>query len=181
MRSLPSFVLLLGVLALSETHAKQPDRNLTVKFLWDRSLSIPAEWKEDVDLREQRIFHFINDAVEKRGTGHDEDRVGVIVFGRRPRLELPPAAVKRLGFKKVLSQLDNTYTDIGGAIKLALATFPEGTAKRIVIISDGNENLGQAEEQARIARQNGAKIDVVPIAAVAATSTNEGMLVEHCV
>jgi uncharacterized membrane protein len=164
--TLRSLLVLLLALALSETHAKQPDRNLTVMFLWDRSLSIPAEWKEDVDLREQRILHFINAAVEQRGTGHEDDRVGVIVFGRRPRLELPPAAVKRIGFKKVLSQLDNTYTDIGGAIKLALATFPEGTAKRVVIISDGNENLGLAEEQARIARQNGVQIDVVPIAAV---------------
>src|SRR5207249_7671743 len=36
---------------------------------------------------------------------------------------------------------------------------------RLVLISDGNENLGQAEEQARIARQNGVEIDVVHIAA----------------
>src|SRR5262249_47388794 len=56
------------------------------------------------------------------------------------------------------------YTDIGAAIKLALASFPEGTAKRIVLLSDGNENLGNAEEQARIAKLNGVQIDVVPLA-----------------
>src|SRR5262249_50603225 len=43
--------------------------------------------------------------------------------------------------------------------------FPEGTAKRMVLISDGNENLGNALEQARIAKLNGVQIDVVPLAA----------------
>jgi uncharacterized membrane protein len=175
--ALRSLLVLLLAMALSETHAKQPDRNLTVLFLWDRSLSIPPEPRDDRDLREERTLAFINESVLERGPTHQEDRAGVIVFGRRPRLELPPAAVPRLGFKKVFSQVDNTYTDIGGAIKLALATFPEGTAKRIVVISDGNENLGQAEQQARIARQNGVQIDVVPIAA-ARRSANE-VLVER--
>ncbi len=174
---LRSLLVLLLAMALSETHARQPDRNLTVMFLWDRSLSIPPEPLADRDLREERTLAFINESVENRGPTHADDRAGVIVFGRRPRLELPPASVPRLGFKKVLSQVDNTYTDIGGAIKLALATFPEGTAKRIVVISDGNENLGQADQQARIAQQNGVQIDVVPIAAVR-RSANE-VLVER--
>ncbi len=162
---LRSLIVVLLALALSETHARQPDRNTTVLFLWDRSLSIPPEFVGDFDARQGRILQFINESVEFRGPGHEDDRAGVIVFGRRPRVELPPGSVPRLGFKKVLSQIDETYTDIAGAIKLALATFPEGSAKRIVLISDGNENLGQAEEQARIARQNGVQIDIVPIAA----------------
>ncbi len=162
---LRSLLVLLVALAISETHAKQQDRNLTVLFLWDRSLSIPPEPLADRDLREERTIGFINDAVADRGPTHAKDQAGVIVFGKRPRLELPPATVPRLGFKKVLSQVDNTYTDIAGAIKLALASFPEGTAKRVVLISDGNENLGQADAQARLARQNGVQIDVVPIAA----------------
>ena len=172
---LRSLLVILVAFALSETHARQADRNLTVLFLWDRSLSIPPEPVADYDAREKRIMDFINDSVLHRGPEHIDDRAGVIVFGRRPRLELPPEKVPKLGFHKVLSQVDNTYTDIGGAIKLALATFPEGTAKRIVLITDGNENLGKAEEQARIARQNGVQIDVVPILA-ARTRINEVMV-----
>ena len=34
-------------------------------------------------------------------------------------------------------------------MKLAQATFPEDAAKRIVVVSDGNQNLGDAVEQAR--------------------------------
>src|SRR5204863_10001648 len=158
-------LVVLLALALSETHARQPDKNLTVIFLWDRSLSIPQEIVGDHDAREDRLFAFINDSVEHRGPGRDEDRAGVIVFGRRPRLELPPGSVPELKFRKILSQIDDTYTDIGGALKLALASFPEGTGKRVVLISDGNENLGRAEEQARLARTLGVQIDVLPLAA----------------
>src|SRR4029077_20468770 len=50
------------------------------------------------------------------------------------------------------------------AIKLAMASFPEGAGKRIVLLSDGNENLGNAEDQAILARQNGVQIDVIPLA-----------------
>ena len=37
--------------------------------------------------------------------------------------------------------MDTNYTDIAAAIKLALASFPEGTAKRIVVISDGLDSV----------------------------------------
>ncbi|HWY88060.1 MAG TPA: vWA domain-containing protein, partial [Gemmataceae bacterium] len=160
-------VIALIALALAETHARKQDENLTVLFVWDRSLSIPPEQDREggEDLRKQRLMEFINQAVAKRGPGKAGDRAGVIVFGRRPRLELPPASVPELRFTKINSPIDDSYTDIASAIKLALASFPEGTAKRIVLISDGNENIGQAEEQARIARQNGVQIDVVPLAA----------------
>src|SRR5262249_49685202 len=98
------------------------------------------------------------------------DRTGVILFGRRGRLDLPPSDVPSLAkdprtFLDSSMPLDSNYTDISAAIKLALASFPEGTAKRIVLLSDGNENLGSAEEQARVAKQNGVQIDVVPLAA----------------
>jgi uncharacterized membrane protein len=144
-------------LALAEVQARYSSENVTVLFVWDRSYSTP----KDLD---GRIIEFINAAVEKRGPGHEHDQAGLIVFGRTARLELEPKAVPRFGFKDILSEVDRNYTDIGGAIKLALASFPEGTGKRIVLISDGNENLGNAEEQARIAKVNGVQIDVVPLA-----------------
>jgi uncharacterized membrane protein len=168
-------LLLLLTLALAEAHARKPDRSVTVLFLWDRSLSVPPEYRGDVDQREDRVRNFINDAVAQRGAGHDTDQAGLIVFGRRPRLELPPGSVPKLGLRKIQSPIDDSYTDIAAALKLALASFPEGTGKRIVLISDGNENLGQAEEQARIARQNGVQIDVVPLA-TERRSTSEVMV-----
>src|SRR5262249_10341410 len=68
-------------------------------------------------------------------------------------------------FQEFASTVDGNYTDVAAAIKLALASFPEGSGKRIVLLSDGNENMGNAEEQARLAKQNGVQIDVVPLGA----------------
>jgi uncharacterized membrane protein len=166
-------LVVLLTLALAEVHLRHRDETLTVLFVWDRSLSIPGEFEGDgrgPDLRERRLLKFVNDAVAKRGPRRQQDRAGLIVFGRWPRLALPPERVpafrlKEDDLKEFARDVDDTYTDIGAALKLALASFPEGTGKRIVLISDGNENLGSAEEQARIARQNGVEIDVVPIAA----------------
>ena len=159
-------LIVLLTLALAEVYARKPNESVTVIFLWDRSYSMPPEPAQNTgkDLREKRIFDFINDSVAKRGTAHVNDRVGVVVFGKQPKLELPPSMVgNKLGFSKIMSQLDPSYTDIAAAMKLALASFPEGSGKRMVLISDGNENMGRADEQARIARQNGVQVDVVPI------------------
>src|SRR5262249_46132647 len=168
-------ILTLLILALAEVRLRRPNDNTTVLFLIDRSLSVPQEIDTSVsedapptlrDKRWRRLKQFINDAVAKRGSGHERDQAGVIVFGKRPRLVMPPGEVPRLNFtEEIIGSIDENYTDIAAAIKLALASFPEGTAKRIVLFSDGNENLGNAEEQARIAAQNGVQIDSVPLAA----------------
>ena len=86
----------------------------------------------------------------------------MIVFGKGPRVEAPPAPteVNLLGIE---STIDPEYTDLGAAIKLALATFPEDTARRLVVLSDGNENRGNAVEQALAAKALGVQIDVLPI------------------
>src|SRR5262245_37780931 len=135
--ALRCLLMTLLVFALAEMHARHTEQRLTVLFVWDRSLSVPAEYDDaGNNLREQRVKDFINDSVAKRGPGKENDRVGLIVFGRQPRLELPPGAVPQLRFQKIQSRVDDTYTDIAAAIKLALASFPEGSAKRMVLISD---------------------------------------------
>jgi uncharacterized membrane protein len=171
--ALRSSLILFLTLALAEARIRHQNENITVLFLVDRSLSIPEEYDPEapidsprVDLRWDRVEKFLNEAVALRGPQHKFDRAGLILFGRRPRLELPPSNAPLFNFRfKDASNIDGNYTDIAAAIKLALASFPEGTGKRIVLISDGNENLGNAEEQARIAKLNGAQIDVVPLAA----------------
>jgi uncharacterized membrane protein len=171
---LRSTLIFLLTLALAEVRLRHDNENTTVLFLVDRSFSIPEDPDPDispesghVDRRWQRVEKFINDAVELRGSEHKADKAGLILFGRRPRLELPPSNAPSFNWKFVdaASNIDGYYTDIAAAIKLALASFPEGSGKRIVLISDGNENLGNAEEQARTAKLNGAQIDVVPLAA----------------
>jgi len=168
-------LILFLTLALAEVRVRLGNDTVTTLFLLDRSLSVPEEINEDdkpdpvtnrrPDRRWERVQKFINDAVEQRGDQHKRDRSGLIVFGRRPRLELPPSDAPRFNFTNVASNLDTYYTDIAAALKLALASFPEGSGKRVVLLSDGNENMGNAVEQALIAKNNGVSIDVVPLGA----------------
>jgi hypothetical protein len=156
--------------ALAEPRLRQPNEHVTVLFVLDRSQSIPEESVKDpqnplglIDLRAARVHDFLNSAVVQRGAGHERDQAGLIVFGRRPRLELSPSDAPRFNLPNLPSISDGTATDIAAALKLALASFPEGTGKRIVLISDGNENLGNAEEQARLAASLGVQIDVLSL------------------
>ncbi|HYV38174.1 MAG TPA: VWA domain-containing protein, partial [Gemmataceae bacterium] len=162
-------LLLFLTLALAEVYLLHTNDTTTVLFLWDRSVSIPREYdprdtkETKVDLVKDRHINFIWNAVAQRGSKHLRDNAGLIIFGRNPRLELPPERVPTFGPRRITSTVDPNFTDISAALKLALACFPEGTGKRIVLISDGNENLGKAEEQARIAKQNGVEIDTVAV------------------
>jgi len=63
----------------------------------------------------------------------------------------------------VESLIDPEHTDLAAALKLSQALFPENTAKRIVLVSDGNQNRGDAMKQAELARDAGVQIDVLPI------------------
>ena len=49
------------------------------------------------------------------------------------------------------------------AVELAKGLLPRDTANRIVLISDGNETIGNLLETAELARESGIPIDVLPI------------------
>lgn len=162
-------VVALLVLALAEPRMRRTNEHLCVLYVLDRSMSVPQEVQrttagDERDVRLLRLQRFINSAVQERGVGHRNDLSGAILFARRPKLVLPPSPVDKLWPTDAMAgRMDPNYTDIAAAIKLAMASFPEGTGKRIVLLSDGNENLGNAEDQAALARQNGVEIDAVPL------------------
>jgi uncharacterized membrane protein len=152
--ALRTLVLLLLVLALAELQFVRTSDKLTVLYLLDRSMSVPSgDHKAEID-------YFNASVAEQR---KDLDRAGAIIFGRDATIEIPPFddAVKIPG--AIESTVDTEFTDLASAMKLAQASFPEDAAKRIVILSDGNQNLGNAVEQAKLLANAGVGIDVVPI------------------
>jgi len=166
-----AFGVAIVVMALAEPRIRRPSEHVTVLFVVDRSFSVPQDLDPDrpptepLDRRWVRSRSFIEEAVAKRGPTKRNDQSGLILFGKRPKLALPPAAVDRMPVdERMAGPIDGNYTDIAAAIKLALASFPEGTSKRIVLLSDGNENIGNAQEQADLAVKNGVQIDVVALA-----------------
>jgi uncharacterized membrane protein len=145
-------VITLIVLALAELQSVRRTDRLTTMFLIDASNSVPRE-------AQKAALDYVTEASKKR---RREDLAGVVVFGKEPRVEVPPAP-SELNLLGIESSIDNENTDVGAAVKLALATFPEDTARRIVVISDGNENRGNLLEQAGAARSLSVQVDVVPV------------------
>ncbi len=149
-----TIVLILLILALAEAQMVHTSQRLTVIYLLDQSQSIPVE-------RRRAMILYVNAAIAKHR--QRDDRAGVIVFGRDAAIEIPPFDDNVRVPLLIESLLDRDFTNLAGAMRLAQASFPEDAAKRIVIVSDGNENIGNALEQARALGGAGVGIDVVPV------------------
>lgn len=155
--SFRSIVLLLIVLALAGVQWVWTSERMTVIYLLDQSDSI-ARVKRDImlDYAIQSVRAHRNDA---RG-----DRSGLIVFGREAAIEFPPFDDDLPVVRGVESYLGRTdATNLEAALKLAQASFPEDTSKRVVIITDGVETTGSASTVATSMAEAGIGIDVVPI------------------
>ncbi len=151
------------ILALAELSTVHQEEGMALLVVVDKSFSIPQDISANSvrDVRWERLVDGIKQATRERGKA--QDRVGVLSFAARPRLEYPVSDVPELSIRDIGGGLDRNTTDIGAAIRAALAAFPPGAARRILLISDGNENRGDAEAEARTAKLNGVPIDVVPI------------------
>ncbi len=154
--SLRTIVVTMIVLALAEVRMVQISEKLTVIYLLDQSLSIPPRQRG-------AMIEYVNRAIREHRRGDRGDYVGAIVFARDAAVEIPPFDDSIQMAPMIESPLDDEFTNLAGAIKLAQATFPEDAAKRIVIVSDGNQNLGDAIEQAEGVAADGIGIDVVPV------------------
>jgi len=149
-------VLVALVLALAGLQWLRPVEGMNVFFALDRSLSIPSPQQEGA--RE-----YVNSASRQKKR---VDKAGVIVFGADASIESTPNAVVDL--QKVQAVVDTERTDLAAAIRLATAAFPETGQKRLVLMSDGNENVGDAMSAVLAAKQLGVTVDVTPMGVVRA-------------
>jgi uncharacterized membrane protein/Mg-chelatase subunit ChlD len=152
-----SAVFLLIVLALAEVQTLRTSDKLTVTYLLDQSASIPVAQR-------QAMLEYVRQAVARHRNAEREDCAGIIVFGREAVIEVPPFDddLPRLDLASA-QRLRTDATNLAAALKMAGATFPEDSAKRVVVISDGNENLGDARAIAHLLADQGVGIDVVPV------------------
>jgi hypothetical protein len=139
------------ILALAGIQLRLRADVLTAVFLLDVSDSVPIAEQE-------RGENIIRQAIETMPQG---DRAAVVVFGQ-------DALVERLatenGNLPGFASVPVTFrTDIGSAVQLGLALFPDEGAKRMVLLSDGRENLGTALEQAELAAAHGIELTYIPL------------------
>ena len=149
-------VVVLLVLALAELQMVRRSDRITVIYLLDQSASIPVEQRE-------AMREFVRESVREHRD--DDDRSAVITFGREATIEYPPLDddPPLVGVLESARMLRIDATNMEAALKLALATFPEDSAKRIVLVSDGNENVGDGRSVAQMMAEDAVGIDVVPV------------------
>ena len=125
-------IIMLLVLTLARIQIVRSTDILDVFFVMDGSDSIPEAQK-------QEELAFLQNELNKMGS---RDRAGVLVFGSDAVIEVTPEPY--LQVSKLLSAPNREATDVGEAIRLAMAALTGENKKRIVLASDGNENEGSA-------------------------------------
>ncbi len=149
--ALRSAVVLALIFALAGAQLVKRSKELVVVFAVDGSVSVPPEERA-------RALEFVNSSLHER---RSRGRAALVVFGREAAVEsenLHPAENLQLA-----SRPSPGHTDISAALRLALGLLPPESAGRIVLLSDGNENMGSAGQEVLLAQANRVPIDVVPL------------------
>ena len=144
-------VFALLIVALASPVLSTRGGDLSVVFAIDRSDSIPADQLAAAQ-------EFVRSAAARRRPG---DRIGLVTFGATAVTEELPNPAPRLAFA---TQPSTTGTDLGQAIRTALAVLPADGARRIVLLTDGNDNRGGVADALALARGAGVEVSVVPLA-----------------
>lgn len=150
--ALRTILLLLIIFAIAGAEWVHRRDRLAVFFLLDQSNSIP----DSVRLASTQWIRNYCDTFMT-----EKDETGVIVFGEDASIELDVEPTLDLG--NIQSYVGGEQTDVASAIRLAMAAFPQGYMRRIVLFSDGNETQGAALEEIKLAQADGISIDVVPV------------------
>ena len=89
-------------------------------------------------------------------------RIGLVVFGADAAVE---STVRGGGepVREITAQVDRSGTDIGRAIDVAVGAFGTAAHRRVVLLSDGQENLGDARSAAAVARSLGVEMHTVAL------------------
>jgi uncharacterized membrane protein len=143
-------IVVLGLALSDPKHLIHSDR-VNAFFCLDVSESIPADQRH-------KAIEFIE---ETSATMQNEDHAGLIVFGKHPSLEV--SLRNNLDTLNIKSIVNPNNSNIHDAVQLALGRLPQRGKNKIVVLSDGNENLYQSRDMAYLAGSLGVEIYPVPL------------------
>ncbi len=139
------------LLALAGAAIVLPTDRLATVFVVDLSDSVGNAGR-------QEALAFLRDALAKRPSG---DLAGVVAFGKDALVERLPGELTDLD--RLASTPVRGATDVGAALRLAAALFPDDAQKRIVLLSDGNDTTGAGQVEATRAGARGVVVDTMAI------------------
>jgi len=147
---LRALALALLVVVLAGPLAGSRARHTDVVFALDVSSSIPRESIAEA-------LDFVNRARDSAA------RIGLVVFGADAAVE---SAVRGRAepVQEITARVNRSGTDIARAIQVAIGAFGTAAHRRIVLLTDGQENLGDARSAAAVARSLGVELHTVALA-----------------
>ncbi len=157
-RRLVQGLVVLAALAAALAVAR-PERGtaldrVAVVFAVDRSRSVERVGRDGAEAS----LALVRGSLEGM---RSDDLAGLVVFGAESATEVLPQPAP--DFSALRASIARDGTDLGGALRRALAELPEGYAARVVLLSDGVETEGDALLAAQLAAGRGVPIDVLPI------------------
>ena len=144
---LRSMLLAALVLGLAGLQIVLPVNRLATVFVVDLSDSIGSAGREDA-------LAFVRGALEEMPEG---DVAGIVAFGKEALVERLPSDLAEID--RIASAPVRSASDIGGALRLATALFPDDAQKRIVLLSDGNDTTGTGQAEAALSATRGVRIE----------------------
>ncbi|MGQ9609478.1 MAG: VWA domain-containing protein [bacterium] len=149
---LRSLVFLFLILALSGFKFAWRSNKLCVLFALDVSNSIP---ESDIE----NAITIINKTQQEMN--HD-DLLGLMVFAKDAYVEFPPKSKPQI--RTISSEPNKEYTNLNSAIMTSLNLFQQEFHKRLILMSDGNENIGNVfEEGINLVKSNDIKVYTIPL------------------
>lgn len=139
--------LLFLILSLTAWNINLTAKDTSTIFLVDSSISV-----ED---SKRGIEEYINSQLVSMEA---KDKAAIITFGKKPMVDMP--LTDRVGDIKLISEPNPYFTDIQGALGFAVDCFPEKSNKRLVLITDGRENAGDALEAANRLREKKINLEI---------------------
>ncbi len=129
MTAVRCLVLALAVFAISGVSVHKDSKVTTTIFLVDLSDSTNSVQGQEEE--------FVRQAIADMG---QDNQAGIVVFGSDARIEQFVSDKKV--FTSFQSNVNTGGTNLEQAVQTALALFPEGSARRLVLLTDGAENEG---------------------------------------
>jgi uncharacterized membrane protein/Mg-chelatase subunit ChlD len=129
-------LLVALVFALAGFRIVLPVDRLATVFVVDLSDSVGNAGREDA-------LAFLRETLDVIPEG---DVAGIVAFGKEALVERLPSDLAEID--RLASTPVRSATDIGAALRLATALFPDDTQKRIVLLSDGNDTTGGGQAEA---------------------------------
>ncbi len=165
--SLRCLALVALIVALAGPLEGSDSQQTDVVFALDVSRSIDRETAGEA-------MNFINRALTEKDPAA---RMGLVVFGSDAAAEIALRASAE-PVSELSADVRRGGTDISRALQVAMSSFHTDAQRRVVLLSDGRENAGQARAAAAVARSIGVEISTIALQREAALAE---VLVRHVV